>query len=436
MEPDSEQKAEASFLLRAGNLAAGAFNANVEDKERKVAFIVICVTIFLSGFLYTYLIPLVPSYHLITGAYFSTAEVALLFASYSFGAAMGTPLTIFLAGHVKCWMMIATAQVVFFFNCIMFMAGSSFPILFLSRTIGGVGATFLQSGSIAMLDSLYPSSERGNRFVMVYFCGGFGLTMGPLIGGSLSSDGAFIPCLLAGLTLAGVFSLVMMYLRDNDAEFTKMEPLTPHVKDPQTLLSLVSLLLISSTVAFSEVILPLHLNVAFATSASALGGLMMIAAIAFIFVANVAALVSEKINRNMLVGAGLACNGVAFLALFSPESLAVEVVPVMLLGCSASVVYTGVFLRMVDSVGQGDARSPALQQLAFVSHNVGAFLGPAVLGSSVHLFGLEAAAYTYGTLAIAAGVAIGWYAKRTASIEDEPTVNASALVDFQLLFTL
>lgn len=59
--------------------------AKVEDKERKVAFIVICVTIFLSGFLYTYLIPLVPSYHLITGAYFSTAEVALLFASYSFG---------------------------------------------------------------------------------------------------------------------------------------------------------------------------------------------------------------------------------------------------------------------------------------------------------------------------------------------------------------
>eukprot|EP00961_Rhodomonas_salina_P182556 2464615-Rhodomonas_salina.1 len=58
------------------------------------------------------------------------------------------------------------------------MAGSSFPILFLSRTIGGVGATFLQSGSIAMLDSLYPASDRGNRFVMVYFCGGFGLTMG------------------------------------------------------------------------------------------------------------------------------------------------------------------------------------------------------------------------------------------------------------------
>lgn len=59
--------------------------SQIEDKERKVAFIVICVTIFLSGFLYTYLIPLVPSYHLITGAYFSTAEVALLFASYSFG---------------------------------------------------------------------------------------------------------------------------------------------------------------------------------------------------------------------------------------------------------------------------------------------------------------------------------------------------------------
>jgi predicted MFS family arabinose efflux permease len=281
------------------------------------------------------------------------------------GAAMGTPLTLFLAGHVKCWMMIATAQVVFFFNCIMFMAGSSFPILFLSRTIGGVGSTFLQSGAIAMLDSLYPSSERGNRFVMIYFCGGFGLTMGPLIGGSLSSDGSFIPCLLAALTLAGVFALVMMFLRDNEAEFTKMEPLAPHVRDQQTLLSLASLVLVSSTVAFSEVILPLHLNVAFATTASALGGLLMIAAIAFIFVANVAALVSEKINRNMMMGAGLACNGVAFLALFSPESLAVEVVPVMLLGCSASVVYTGVFLRMVDSVGQGDARSPALQQVPY-----------------------------------------------------------------------
>jgi len=75
-------------------------------------------------------------------------------------------------------------------------------------------------------------------------------------------------------------------------------------------------------------------------------------------------------------------------------------------------------------------------QLSFVAHNLGAFLGPALLGASVHLFGLEAAAYTYGMLAIAAGVAMGWYAKRTASIEDEPTVNASALVDFQLLFTL
>jgi len=436
MEQDSTQKAEGSFLLRAGNLAAGAFNANVEDKERKVAFAVICASIFLSGFLYTYLIPLVPSYHLIEGAFFSTAEVALLFASYSFGAAMGTPLTLFLAGHVKCWMMIATAQVVFFFNCIMFMAGSSFPILFLSRTIGGVGATFLQSGSIAMLETLFPASERGNRFVIVYFCGGFGLTMGPLVGGALSYDGAFLPCLLAAMALAGLFGATMMYLKENDAEFTKMEPLMPHVKDPQTMLSLSSLVLVSATVAFSEVILPLHLDVAFNTSASALGGLMMIAAIAYIFVANVAALVSEKINRNVLMGAGLAANGVAFLALFSPESLAVEVVPVMLLGCSASVVYTGCFLRLVDSVGQGDARSPALQQLSFVAHNVGAFLGPALLGASVHMFGLEAAAYGYGFIAIGAGAAIYWYAKKTASLDDEPSMNASALVDFQLLFTL
>lgn len=203
-----------------------------------MAFAVICASIFLSGFLYTYLIPLVPSYHLIEGAFFSTAEVALLFASYSFGAAMGTPLTLFLAGHVKCWMMIATAQVVFFFNCIMFMAGSSFPILFLSRTIGGVGATFLQSGSIAMLETLFPASERGNRFVIVYFCGGFGLTMGPLVGGALSYDGAFLPCLLAALALAGLFGATMMYLKENDAEFTKMEPLMPHVKDPQTMLSI------------------------------------------------------------------------------------------------------------------------------------------------------------------------------------------------------
>jgi hypothetical protein len=41
-----------------------------------------------------------------------------------------------------------------------------------------------------------------------------------------------------------------------------------------------------------------------------------------------------------------------------------------------------------------------------------------------------------GFLAIAAGVAIGWYAKKTASLDDEPSINASALVDFQLLFTL
>lgn len=31
MEQDSAQKAEGSFLLRAGNLAAGAFNANVRS---------------------------------------------------------------------------------------------------------------------------------------------------------------------------------------------------------------------------------------------------------------------------------------------------------------------------------------------------------------------------------------------------------------------
>lgn len=41
-----------------------------------------------------------------------------------------------------------------------------------------------------------------------------------------------------------------------------------------------------------------------------------------------------------------------------------------------------------------------------------------------------------GFLAVMAGVAIGWYAKKTASLDDEPSINASALVDFQLLFTL
>ena len=288
----------------------------------------------MSGFLYTYLIPLVPSYHLITGAFFSTAEVAVLFSSWSFGAAIGTPLTVFLAGHVKCWMMIATSIVVFFFYCFMFMAGSSFPILVCSRSIGGIGTTFLLSAGITMLDSLFPPSERGNRSVIVFFSGGFGLTLGPLVGGSLSHDGSFIPCLLASLILGALFLLVIVFLRDSDVEFTKLEPLTPHVKDPQTMLSLASIILVSSTVAFSEVILPLHLNVAFGSTASSLGGLIMIAAIAYIFVANVAALVSERIYRYLLLGGGLACNGLAFLSLFSPESLAVEVLPVIVLGCS------------------------------------------------------------------------------------------------------
>lgn len=54
----------------------------------------------------------------------------------------------------------------------------------------------------------------------------------------------------------------------------------------------------------------------------------------------------------------------------------------------------------------------------------------------MHLFGLEAAAYTYGILAVGAGVAVGWYARKTASLDDETNVNASALVDFQLLFAL
>mmetsp|Transcript_484 Transcript_484/g.1016 ORF Transcript_484/g.1016 Transcript_484/m.1016 type:complete len:89 (+) Transcript_484:1158-1424(+) len=83
-----------------------------------------------------------------------------------------------------------------------------------------------------------------------------------------------------------------------------------------------------------------------------------------------------------------------------------------------------------------DVNIDLLLQLSFAAHNVGAFLGPAVLGASVHMFGLEAAAYTYGTLAIVAGVAIGWYARKTASLDDESSISASALVDFQLLFTL
>lgn len=83
-----------------------------------------------------------------------------------------------------------------------------------------------------------------------------------------------------------------------------------------------------------------------------------------------------------------------------------------------------------------DIDEPLVTQLSFAAHNVGAFLGPAVLGASVHMFGLEAAAYTYGTLAITAGVAIGWYARKTASLDDESSISASALVDFQLLFTL
>jgi hypothetical protein len=86
--------------------------------------------------------------------------------------------------------------------------------------------------------------------------------------------------------------------------------------------------------------------------------------------------------------------------------------------------------------GGGGGGGAAGGQLCFLAHSLGAFLGPAVLGGSVHLFGLEAAAYTYGMLAVAAGVAVGWYARKTASLDDETNVNASALVDFQLLFAL
>ena len=39
-------------------------------------------------------------------------------------------------------------------------------------------------------------------------------------------------------------------------------------------------------------------------------------------------------------------------------------------------------------------------------------------------------------LAAAGGLAVGWYARKTASLDDEAAVNVSSLVDFQLLFAL
>lgn len=130
---------------------------------------------------------------------------------------------------------------------------SDFGIIFTARFLGGIASGVIRVAGFSMVEDMFLPSERSQRNVMLYFCIAIGLTMGPLLAGSLAGEESFYSALIGTLASATLVGATYYFMRTSSVELPKTEPLVPHLKHIPTLISLGTIMLVGATVAFTQV---------------------------------------------------------------------------------------------------------------------------------------------------------------------------------------
>uniref|UniRef100_A0A8C5L7X1 Solute carrier family 18 (vesicular monoamine), member 1 n=1 Tax=Jaculus jaculus TaxID=51337 RepID=A0A8C5L7X1_JACJA len=248
-------------------------------------------------------------------------RVGILFASKAWMQLLVNPLVGPLTNRIGYHIPMFAGFVIMFLSTVMFAFSGTYALLFVARTLQGIGSSFSSVAGLGMLASVYTEDcERGRAMGIALG----GLALGVLVGAPFGSVmyefvGKSSPFLV----------LAFLALLDGGRSSTKGTPLLTLLKDPYILVAAGSICLANMGVAILEPTLPIWMMQTMCSPEWQLGLAFLPASVSYLIGTNLFGVLANKMGRwlcslvgMVVVGSSLLCVPLAhsILGLIGPHA--------------------------------------------------------------------------------------------------------------------
>ncbi|XP_040530754.1 synaptic vesicular amine transporter isoform X1 [Gallus gallus] len=244
-------------------------------------------------------------------------QVGLLFASKATVQLITNPFIGPLTNRIGYQIPLFAGFCIMFVSTIMFAFSGSYTLLFIARSLQGVGSSCSSVAGMGMLASVYTDDEeRGNAMGIALG----GLAMGVLVGppfGSIMYEfvGKSSPFLvLAALALFdGAVQLLVLQPSRAQAESQKGTPLLTLMKDPYIIIAAGSICFANMAIAMLEPALPIWMMETMCSKKWQLGVAFLPASISYLIGTNLFGILAHKMGRWLCALLGMLIVGISIL---------------------------------------------------------------------------------------------------------------------------
>ncbi|XP_059376241.1 synaptic vesicular amine transporter isoform X1 [Carassius carassius] len=244
-------------------------------------------------------------------------KVGLLFASKATVQLITNPFIGPLTNRIGYQIPMFAGFCIMFVSTLMFAFSSSYTLLFLARSLQGVGSSCSSVAGMGMLASVYSDDEeRGNAIGIALG----GLAMGVLVGppfGSIMYEfvGKTAPFLILAVlaVLDGALQLFVLQPSKVEPESQKGTSLITLMKDPYILIAAGSICFANMAIAMLEPALPIWMMETMCPRKWQLGVAFVPASISYLIGTNIFAVLAHKMGRWLCSLIGMLLVGVSIL---------------------------------------------------------------------------------------------------------------------------
>lgn len=389
--------------------------------QRRLILVIVSIALLLDNMLYMVIVPIIPDYLRYVGSWGDVAAgvnftedpanrppehhgqdsaTGVLFASKAIVQLMVNPFSGALIDRIGYDIPMMIGLSIMFLSTSIFACGRSYSVLFIARSLQGVGSAFADTSGLAMIaDRFTEENERAQALGIALAFISFGCLVAPPFGGALYQfAGKEIPflilafvCLVDGLMLLLVMKPIKQQLKEQ--KHLKKVPTIPIWKlfmDPYIAVCSGALMMSNVALAFLEPTISLWMEDHITHDNWKMGMIWLPAFFPHVFGVILTVKLSKLFPNYqwLMVAVGLSLEGLSCLIIPFSTSYKVLMIPICIICFGIALVDTAILptlgyivdVRYVSVYG-------SIYAIADISYSLAYAIGPIVAGEVVEMIG-------------------------------------------------
>ncbi|WP_048601721.1 MFS transporter [Rubeoparvulum massiliense] len=372
------------------------------SRQQAFGFGVVVFSLFMDMFLYSMIIPIVPTYVHELGA--SDSMIGLLFSIYALGMMVATPIFGMISDRIgrKRPMIWGTAGLMV--STLLFAFSNSMTCLMIARFLQGVAGAAPWTAGLALLADIFPANKRGQVMGLAVSGLSAGTLLGAPLGGILYDwGGHYLPFLV--VTVLTFFNLLATFFgveepSRNTASIVKVGnqgevKLGQYLKSTPIILVSAIVLMAESVLTMIEPLYPPYLERTFSLSASTVGLIFGISTVGYSIASVISGRLTDRYNPQMNMVIGLIILALSLPFLMLADTITEVCIAMFFFGSSIGYTVTPTLPTLSIIVERKGSASYATVYAIFnLVVGIGILVGPIIGGVFSDTIGLSYAFYT------------------------------------------